>query len=284
VFLKKNNIPTNPQGLSVMEMLPEDIETLSLCEPIIAFGHNEVFKNKVRLLESLSIILLRSSSKKSAKSDHPFSDRYAPMLDLCGDEVKRFMKSRYDQFRQQELGSIQYGLHKTLLREHDVFTLGFCSSHRPMQLSLGSLPTMSSILCTVDKGWDNVNKVLYFRDTGTVEKKEDTGVVSDEQEETLILLRTMKFIRMCVKKRNPDNTILERRFEIKCNVARYDEQNSSMRTRHPAIFRNQEYIFVPSNDMVLSMPFVWVEMLRDNQWTKFYLEAAARSEEEMAGR
>ncbi len=40
-----------------MEMLPQDIETLSLFEAIIAFGHNEFFKNKVRLLESLSIIL-----------------------------------------------------------------------------------------------------------------------------------------------------------------------------------------------------------------------------------
>ena len=124
------------------------------------------------------------------------------------EEVKAYMKSRYMHSRQQELGSIQYGLHKTLLREHDVFTLGLCSSHRPMQLSHGSMPTMSSILCTVDKGWDNVNKLLYFRDTGTVEKKEATGVVTDEQEETLILLRTMKFIRMCVKKRNHDNTIL----------------------------------------------------------------------------
>ena len=267
-FLRKNNIRTNPQGLSVMEMLPPDIESLSLFEAIIAFGHNEFFKNRVRLMESLSIILFRSSSKKSPKSDHAYFDRYAPMLDLNDDEVKRFMKSRYDQFRQQELGSIQYGLHKTLLREHDVFTLGVCSSYRPMQLSLGSLPTMSSILCTVDKGWDNVNKVLYFRDTGTVEKKEATGVVTDEQEETLILLRTMKFIRMCVKKRNHDNTILERRFEIKCNLAKYEENNVSLRKRHPAIFRNQEYIFVPSNDMVLSMPFVWVETLRDNQWTK----------------
>ncbi len=97
------------------------------------------------------------------------------MLDLNDDEVKRFMISRYDQFRQQELGSIQYGLHKTPLHEHDVFTLGVCSSHRPMQLSLGSLPTMSSILCTVDKGWDNVNKVLCFRDTSTVKKKKLLG-------------------------------------------------------------------------------------------------------------
>ena len=128
-------------------------------------------------------------------------------------------------------------------------------------------PTMSSIMCTVDKGWDNVNKVLYFRDTGTVEKKEATGVVTDEQEETLILLRTMKFIRMCVKKRYHDNTILERRFEIKCNVAKYEPKNLTLRNRHPAIFRNEEYIFVPSNDMVLSMPFQWVETLKDNQWT-----------------
>ena len=66
MFLRKNKIRTNPQGLSVMEMLPEDIETLSLCEAIIAFGQNEYFKNKVRLLESLSIILFRSSSKKSS--------------------------------------------------------------------------------------------------------------------------------------------------------------------------------------------------------------------------
>jgi hypothetical protein len=239
-FLRKNNIRTNHQGNSVMDLLPEEIKTLTLCEAIIAFGQNEYFKNKVRLLESLSIILSRSSSKKSPKKDHPFTVRYASMLDLnLNDiEIRSFMKSRYDQFQQQELGSLPYGGHKTLLREHDEFTLGVCSSHRPMQLSLGMLPNMSSILCTVDKGWDKVDRPLHFRDTGTVGKKEGTGVVSDEQEETLILLRTMKFIRMCVKKRNPDKAILERRFEIKCIVAKYEEENSSMRTRHPAIFRN----------------------------------------------
>ena len=91
------------------------------------------------------------------------------------EEVEGYMKSRYIQCRQQELGSIQHGLHKTLIREHDVFTLGLCSSHWPMQLSLGSMPTMSSILCTVDKRWDNVNKLLYFRNTGTVKKMKILG-------------------------------------------------------------------------------------------------------------
>ena len=268
MFLRKDKIRTNPQGVSVMEMAREDIESLSLCEAIIAFGHNECFKNRVRLLESLYIILFRSSSKKtSEKIDHIYSDKYSVLLEMDDEEVKAYMKSRYMQSRQQESHSIQHGLHKTLLREHEICTLGLCSSHRPMQLSLGSMPTMSSILCTVDKGWENVNKLLYFRDTGTVKRKEETGEDTDEQEETLILLRTMKFIRMCVRKRNPDNTILERRFEIKCNLAKYEEKNVGVIKRHPAIFRNEEYIFVPSNDMVLSMPFEWVESLRDNEWT-----------------
>ena len=107
MFLRKDKIRTNPQGLLVMEMQPEDIESLSLCEAIIAFGHNEVFKNRVRLLESLSIILFRSSSKKmSGKIDHQFSDQYSSLLEMGDEEVKRHMKARYMQFRQQELGSI----------------------------------------------------------------------------------------------------------------------------------------------------------------------------------
>ena len=236
-------------------MAPEDIESLALCEAIIAFGQNEMFKNRVRLIESLSIILHRSSLKKSGKMNHEFSDKYTWLLNMTDKDVKRFMKSRYEQHLQREGGTIQHGLHKTLLREHEVCTLGLCNSHRPMQYALGTLPTMSSILNTVDKGWEDVNKLLYFRDTGTVRKKEDTGTMSDDQEETLILLRTMKAICMCVKKRNPDNTIQERRFEIKCNVEKYEPNNATLRNRHPAIFRNEEYIFVPSNDMVLSMPF-----------------------------
>ena len=266
-FLRKDIIPENPQGLEVDEMAPEDIESLALCEAIIAFGQNEMFKNRVRLIESLSIILHRSSLKKSGKMNHEFSDKYTWLLNMTDRDVKRFMKSRYEQHLQREGGTIQHGLHKTLLREHEVCTLGLCNSHRPMQYALGTLPTMSSILSTVDKGWKDVNKLLYFRDTGTVRKKEDTGTVSDDQEETLILLRTMKAICMCVKKRNPDNTIQERRFEIKCNVEKYEPKNATLRNRHPAIFRNEEYIFVPSNDMVLSMPFSWVDKLTDNKWT-----------------
>jgi hypothetical protein len=265
-FLRKDKIPLNPDGRSVMEMQHEDIESLLVFEAIIAFGQNEFFKNRIRLLETLSVILFGTSSNRSGKIEHQFSDEYTSLLDMTDDEVKRHMKARYMQFRQQELGSIEHGLHKTLIREDEI-TLGVCSSHRPVQLSLGNLPTMSSILCTVDKGWDNVNQPLYFRDTGTVKRNEKSAVVSDEHEETLILLTTMKSIRMCVKKRNSDNTILERRFEIKCNVAKYEENNLSMRKRHPLIFANEEYVFIPSNDMVLSMPFAWVDALKDHEWT-----------------
>ena len=45
-FLRKDIIPENPQGLEVDEMAPEDIESLALCEAIIAFGQKKMFKTE----------------------------------------------------------------------------------------------------------------------------------------------------------------------------------------------------------------------------------------------
>ena len=57
-------------------------------------------------------------------------------------------------------------------------------------------------------------------------------------------------------------------FEIRCAVTNFEVDNDSLRSRHPDIFKNGEFEFCPTNDLIKSMPYDFVNDLEDNKWTK----------------
>ncbi len=57
-------------------------------------------------------------------------------------------------------------------------------------------------------------------------------------------------------------------FEIRCAVTNFEVDNDSLQSRHPDIFKNEGLDFCPTNDLIKSMPFDFVNDLEDNKCTK----------------
>ena len=79
---------------------------------------------------------------------------------------------------------------------------------------------------------------------------------------------TMNFIKNTLhNKDKQDNSKIERSFEIRCTMQNFEVSNDSLRSRHPNIFKNEDFDFCPTNNLVKSMLFDFVNGLIDGKWT-----------------
>ena len=84
----------------------------------------------------------------------------------------------------------------------------------------------------------------------------------DVCEEWNILMKTSRKIR---KVNDPDYGIM---YEIKCDTQNFQKNNSKMRDRHKKIFQKDEYVFVASDELVMSMTYEFINKLKLDKWTK----------------
>jgi hypothetical protein len=75
-------------------------------------------------------------------------------------------------------------------------------------------------------------------------------------EEDHIKLMTMKFIKIVQTNSN------ERSFFIQCVMYQYEESNTTIQARHPKLFKNDTYIFDASKELVMCMPFDFINGLK----------------------
>ncbi len=47
----------------------------------------------------------------------------------------------------------------------------------------------------------------------------------------------------------------------------YDENNATIRTRHPKLFKDDTFKFEASKELVMCMPFDFIDGLKDKKWT-----------------
>ena len=72
---------------------------------------------------------------------------------------------------------------------------------------------------------------------------------------------TMRHIKLVQTNSN------ERAFSIECVMDQYEESNATLRARHPKLFKNDTYIFDASKELVMCMPFDFIDGLKDEKWT-----------------
>jgi hypothetical protein len=48
----------------------------------------------------------------------------------------------------------------------------------------------------------------------------------------------------------------------------YEESNATIRARHLKLFKNDTYIFDTSKELVMCMPFDFIDGLKDKKWTR----------------
>jgi hypothetical protein len=90
---------------------------------------------------------------------------------------------------------------------------------------------------------------------------------SKEYEECFIMFSMMSCIKNCPQQRQ-DKSKIDRSFEIHCVMNIFEVSNDSLPRRHPQMFKNFDYYFFPTIDLVKSMPFDFVNGLIDGKWTK----------------
>ncbi len=70
---------------------------------------------------------------------------------------------------------------------------------------------------------------------------------------------TMRYIKAVCSKLN------ERKFIIQCVMDEYKESNAIIHARHPKLFKNYTYEFKASKELVMCMPFDFIDGLKDTK-------------------
>ncbi len=122
---------------------------------------------------------------------------------------------------------------------------------------------MSSIYDKPGAGWNGINTGDYFKnyfktsETGDVVEKEKMSTTAKQFEEDHIQLMTMRFIRVVRTNSN------ERSFFMQCVMDQYEESNATAQAKHPKLFKNDTYIFDTSKELVMCMPFEFINGLKE---------------------
>jgi hypothetical protein len=83
-------------------------------------------------------------------------------------------------------------------------------------------------------------------------------------------LMTMRHIKAVCSKSN------ERKCVIQCVMDEYEESNATIRARHPKLFKDNTYKFEASKELVMCMPFGFIDGLKDEKLTHIHKKWLAR--------
>jgi hypothetical protein len=124
------------------------------------------------------------------------------------------------------------------------------------------MPRMSTIYDKPGAGWNRINTDGYFtncfkmNEMGDVVQQEKKSTTPQQFEEDHINLMTMRNIKAVCSKSN------ERRLVIRCVMDEYEESNATIQTRHPKLFKDDTYEFEASKELVMCMPFEFIDGLK----------------------
>jgi hypothetical protein len=233
-----------------------NFDQLRLYEGWCAFLHNEYAKNILCVLEAIS--------RKVYGPNDTIPSRYLKGFRLDHKDIKSLVERRAENKCFTQL----YRFNLCSSDTEDMI-IGEGIGSRPIQFSLGKLHTMSSIIEKQGTGWDKINAKEFFK-CSEVYRREDVNMsTTKEYEECNIMFSTMYSIRIILKnKEKKDESKIERTFEIQCITDKYQVSNHSLRANHPGMFKEKYFYFFPTNDLVKSMPYDFVNGLKDGKWTK----------------
>ncbi len=72
-------------------------------------------------------------------------------------------------------------------------------------------------------------------------------------------MMTMRNIKAVCSKSN------ERKIFIQCAMDEYEESNATIQARHPKLFKEDTYEFEASKDLLMCMPFDFIDGLKDKK-------------------
>jgi hypothetical protein len=228
-------------------------ELLVLFEGFCIFGYREAYKN----LLCISMVV----NKTMYGNNGDVRDKLLNMFFLSSPGIRNHMNWQVvapdPEFPQA---------YRTILNKQEFIIHN--SVTRPVQYSLSTLHTMSTIYDKSGAGWDRINIDNYFtsyfktNEVGDVVQQEKKSTTPQKLEEDHITLMTMRNIKAACSKSN------KRKFFIQCVMDEYEEKNATIRARHPKLFEVDTYEFEASKDLLMCMPFDFIDGLKDKKWTR----------------
>ncbi len=127
---------------------------------------------------------------------------------------------------------------------------------------------MSTIYDKPGAGWDRIDIDDYFtsyfktNEVGDVVQQEKKSTTPQQLEEDHITLMTMRNIEAVHSKSNKRKNFIQCVMDV---VDEYEESNATIRTRHPKLFKDDIYEFEASKDLLVCMPFDFIDGLQDKK-------------------
>jgi len=222
-------------------------EALYLLEAVSVFGYRQYYNNLVTILVNVHQRVYMQSI--------PLQPTLLELFGLNSTVTSEYIKKK----RTSPPSSDNPNSYSAVVNKRKIHVL--CPEMREIQITLGKIGNMDSFYTKKGMGWSDEKIVSIFK----TKSQEEAGVkvmgTSKELEEAHIQLATMKDIMM--RKTHSD----QRQFMIQCQTRDYEVRNSTMRKRHPTIFRSDVYEFEAISDLVLSMPYKFVNRLKEDVWT-----------------
>ncbi len=139
-----------------------------------------------------------------------------------------------------------------------------CTKIHPIQFKFGKVNDMFTFYDKQGDGWTNICINKYFKQKKTDDASGGVQQMTTSQqfEEAYIQLETMR-------KNEVEKIPNEYKFSIKCVLENFQANNSTLRARHWKMFKKDTYEFEPIKELVLTMHFGFVEILKKG-WNHIY--------------
>jgi hypothetical protein len=224
-----------------------DKESLKVLEGWCLFFHHEAYKNFLCALVHVSEMVYKTKGIIH-------KDVYANL----SKEIERHLLTRKDAIA-RKLG-IPFGYNVKMDNDNYVVS---ASNLCPNQVPLGKIATMATIYEMKGSGWGMVAKREYFWSSNPRDgdKTQLQMTTAKEFEFAHTLLSIMAKIRVLMSDKK------NRKFEIQCATKEYQNTNKTLREWHPTLFQNETYTFQPNNELVMTLPFKYVNQLERGKWT-----------------
>jgi hypothetical protein len=156
---------------------------------------------------------------------------------------------------------------KSSLKDVDDIIIGGVVVAHPLQFQLGNFTTMLGITEKPHSGWDDIDDKTFFHRSEAYKRKEVVMSTTKDYKECFIMFSTISLIKKTLHSTDKRNkSKIEQSFEICCAMTHFEVDNDSLRSsRHPDIFKNEEFGLCPTNDLIKSMPFDFVNGLEDDK-------------------
>ena len=138
-----------------------------------------------------------------------------------------------------------------------------CYDYRPLQVQLKKLPKIIFHTDNLGVGWNMHAHRDYFKDKNgkDVETVPLLMTTAHSHEEAYIQFKTMNRIKLTY------SALGAKIFIIECQTDDYHPNDEGLRIRHPKLFRNDTFTFLASDDLIRSMPYKFVNGLKENVMT-----------------